>query len=88
MFLSAVLARDRTKENVLWIAYVIYQGRIIIFSLSLGPVIWAEVEDTIRVTFRNKGAYPLSIEAIGVRVDKRNEGTFYATHSGSEYDSW
>lgn len=88
MFLSTVLAREQTKENVLWIAYVIYQGRIIIFSLSLGPVIWAEVEDTIRVTFHNKGAYPLSIEAIGVRVDKSNEGTFYATHSGSEYDSW
>ncbi|KAK2508625.1 hypothetical protein MC885_019175 [Smutsia gigantea] len=49
----------------------------------LGPVIWAEVEDTVRVTFYNKGAYPLSIEAIGVRVDKSNEGTLYATRSES-----
>uniref|UniRef100_A0A452QU46 ferroxidase n=1 Tax=Ursus americanus TaxID=9643 RepID=A0A452QU46_URSAM len=40
----------------------------------LGPVIWAEVGDTIRVTFHNKGAYPLSIEPIGVRVSKNNEG--------------
>ncbi|XP_039096960.1 ceruloplasmin isoform X3 [Hyaena hyaena] len=46
----------------------------------LGPVIWAEVGDTIRVTFHNKGTYPLSIEAIGVRVSKDNEGTYYASH--------
>ncbi|XP_066096925.1 ceruloplasmin isoform X1 [Saccopteryx bilineata] len=45
----------------------------------LGPVIWAEVGDTIRVTFRNKGAHPLSIEATGVRVSKSNEGTYYAS---------
>nr|KAF6381582.1 hypothetical protein mPipKuh1_003208 [Pipistrellus kuhlii] len=45
----------------------------------LGPVIWAEVGDTIRVTFHNKGAYPLSIEPIGLRVDKNNEGTYYAS---------
>uniref|UniRef100_A0A8D1U736 ferroxidase n=2 Tax=Sus scrofa TaxID=9823 RepID=A0A8D1U736_PIG len=46
----------------------------------LGPVIWAEVGDTIRVTFRNKGAYPLSIEPTGVRVSKSQEGTYYASH--------
>ncbi|XP_008705577.2 ceruloplasmin isoform X1 [Ursus maritimus] len=46
----------------------------------LGPVIWAEVGDTIRVTFHNKGAYPLSIEPIGVRVSKNNEGTYYTSH--------
>lgn len=60
------------------------------FSLSLGPVIWAEVGDTIRVTFHNKGTYPLSIEPIGVRVSKDNEGSYYASHhnpsSGSEYN--
>ncbi|PNI78330.1 CP isoform 1 [Pan troglodytes] len=44
----------------------------------LGPVIWAEVGDTIRVTFHNKGAYPLSIEPIGVRFNKNNEGTYYS----------
>uniref|UniRef100_A0A2I3GEK6 Ceruloplasmin n=1 Tax=Nomascus leucogenys TaxID=61853 RepID=A0A2I3GEK6_NOMLE len=46
----------------------------------LGPVIWAEVGDTIRVTFHNKGAYPLSIEPIGVRFNKNNEGTYYSPH--------
>ncbi|XP_007938398.2 ceruloplasmin [Orycteropus afer afer] len=46
----------------------------------LGPVIWAEVGDIIRVTFHNKAAYPLSIEPIGVRVSKNNEGTYYASH--------
>nr|XP_035971510.1 ceruloplasmin isoform X2 [Halichoerus grypus] len=45
----------------------------------LGPVIWAEVGDTIRVTFHNKGAYPLSIEPTGVRVSKNNEGTYYTS---------
>nr|XP_014987267.1 ceruloplasmin isoform X2 [Macaca mulatta] len=46
----------------------------------LGPVIWAEVGDTIRVTFHNKGAYPLSMEPIGVRFNKNNEGTYYSSH--------
>ncbi|KAF6384558.1 ceruloplasmin [Rhinolophus ferrumequinum] len=46
----------------------------------LGPVIWAEVEDTIRVTFHNKGEHPLSIEPVGVRVSKSNEGTYYASN--------
>ncbi|XP_053523203.1 ceruloplasmin isoform X1 [Artibeus jamaicensis] len=50
----------------------------------LGPVIWAEVGDTIKVTFHNKGAYPLSIEPIGVRVSKSNEGTYYASNPESE----
>nr|KAF6477344.1 ceruloplasmin [Molossus molossus] len=55
----------------------------------LGPVIWAEVGDTVRVTFRNKGAYPLSIEPVGVSVSKSNEGAHYASRSSppraSEY---
>ncbi|EHB12272.1 Ceruloplasmin [Heterocephalus glaber] len=46
----------------------------------LGPVIWAEVGDTIKVTFHNKGPYPLSIEPTGVRFSKDNEGTYYAPH--------
>ncbi|XP_012638288.2 ceruloplasmin isoform X2 [Microcebus murinus] len=49
----------------------------------LGPVIWAEVGDTIRVTFHNKGTHPLSIEPTGVRFSKNNEGTYYARHSNS-----
>nr|XP_003476593.3 ceruloplasmin isoform X1 [Cavia porcellus] len=43
----------------------------------LGPVIWAEVGDTIKVTFHNKVPYLLSIEPIGVRFSKANEGVYY-----------
>ncbi|XP_006876422.1 PREDICTED: ceruloplasmin-like [Chrysochloris asiatica] len=49
----------------------------------LGPIIWAEVGDTIRVTFHNKGTYPLSIEPVGVRVTKKNEGTYYSPRFNS-----
>ncbi|OBS67713.1 hypothetical protein A6R68_03746, partial [Neotoma lepida] len=44
----------------------------------LGPVIWAEVGDIIKVTFHNKGPYPLSIQPTGVRFTVENEGTYYA----------
>ncbi|XP_036045512.1 ceruloplasmin [Onychomys torridus] len=44
----------------------------------LGPVIWAEVGDIIKVTFHNKGPYPLSIQPMGVRFTVENEGTYYA----------
>lgn len=76
------------KTSVLHILHVIYPGRITVSS-SLGPVIWAEVEDTIRVTFHNKGEHPLSIEPVGVRVSKSNEGTYYASNpqSKSEYST-
>ncbi|XP_062947427.1 ceruloplasmin isoform X2 [Cynocephalus volans] len=53
----------------------------------LGPVIWAEVGDTIRVTFYNKGAYPLSIQPTGVRFSKDNEGTYYSLHNNSSSGS-
>ncbi|KAM7330991.1 hypothetical protein ACRRTK_010180 [Alexandromys fortis] len=49
----------------------------------LGPVIWAEVGDIIKVTFHNKGNYPLSIQPTGVRFTVENEGTFYAPPSHS-----
>lgn len=87
MLLPVVLARGQGKENNCLMHSVCYiSGRIIILSLSLGPVISAEVGDTIRVTFHNKGTYPLSIEPIGVRVDKSNEGTYYNS-SRSEYNT-
>lgn len=47
----------------------------------LGPVIWAEVGDIIKVTFKNKGPFPLSIQPTGLRFSKDNEGTYYASHS-------
>lgn len=89
---SSSCQRTQSKKiTILYILHVIYQGRIIILSLFPGPVIWAEVGDTIRVTFHNKGAYPLSMEPIGVRFNKNNEGTYYSSHynpqSGSEYST-
>lgn len=60
------------------------------FSLPLGPLIWAEVGDTIRVTFFNKAKHPLSIEPVGLKMNKTNEGTYYAgqynAHNRCEYD--
>ncbi|XP_031232291.1 ceruloplasmin isoform X4 [Mastomys coucha] len=43
----------------------------------LGPLIWAEVGDIIKVTFHNKGQHPLSIQPVGVRYTTENEGTYY-----------
>ncbi|XP_044526781.1 ceruloplasmin [Gracilinanus agilis] len=50
----------------------------------LGPVIRAEVGDTIKVTFLNKSPFPLSIQSTGVRFTKHNEGSHYNSfHGGS-----
>lgn len=43
----------------------------------LGPVIRAEVGDTIRIVFRNNGSHPYSIHAHGVFYDKDSEGSPY-----------
>ncbi|XP_071476118.1 hephaestin-like protein [Diadema antillarum] len=43
----------------------------------LGPVIRAEVGDTIRVTFRNNGNFTHSIHPKGVLYNKTNEGMNY-----------
>uniref|UniRef100_A0A8C9TB37 ferroxidase n=1 Tax=Scleropages formosus TaxID=113540 RepID=A0A8C9TB37_SCLFO len=43
----------------------------------LGPVIRAEVEDTIKVTFRNKATRPYSIQPHGVQYSIDQEGTLY-----------
>ncbi|XP_019388111.1 PREDICTED: ceruloplasmin [Crocodylus porosus] len=48
----------------------------------LGPVIRAEVGDIIKVTFRNNGSHPFSIQSHGVTYSKQNEGAFYNTISG------
>ncbi|OWF41460.1 Hephaestin [Mizuhopecten yessoensis] len=40
----------------------------------LGPVIKAEISDTIKVTFRNLASRPYSIHAHGVLYDKNDEG--------------
>lgn len=46
----------------------------------LGPVIKAEVGDTILVTFFNKASWPFSIQPHGVFYGKASEGTWY--HDG------
>ncbi|KAL4630784.1 ceruloplasmin [Arapaima gigas] len=43
----------------------------------LGPVIRAEVEDTIKVTFRNKATQPYSIQPHGVQYSIEQGGTLY-----------
>jgi len=43
----------------------------------LGPIMRAEVGDTIRVLFRNKLRYPATLHPHGVFYDKENEGANY-----------
>ncbi len=43
----------------------------------LGPVLHAEVGDTIRVVFRNNGTHPYSMHPHGVIYDKASEGSSY-----------
>uniref|UniRef100_A0AAR2II85 Hephaestin n=1 Tax=Pygocentrus nattereri TaxID=42514 RepID=A0AAR2II85_PYGNA len=43
----------------------------------LGPIIRAEEEDTIKVTFRNKASRPYSIQAHGVQYSIEMDGTLY-----------
>ncbi|XP_051550371.1 ceruloplasmin [Myxocyprinus asiaticus] len=43
----------------------------------LGPVIRAEEEDTIKVTFRNKASRPYSIQPHGVQYSIEMDGTLY-----------
>uniref|UniRef100_A0A452HCC6 Ceruloplasmin n=1 Tax=Gopherus agassizii TaxID=38772 RepID=A0A452HCC6_9SAUR len=55
----------------------------------LGPVIKAEVGDTVLVTFANKASWPFSIQPHGVLYGKKWEGTLY--HDGFVFDenlSW
>ncbi|MGZ4813437.1 MAG: multicopper oxidase domain-containing protein, partial [Terriglobales bacterium] len=44
----------------------------------LGPVIRAEVGDTIKVYFYNKAAFPFSLHPHGVAYDRDSEGSMYA----------
>jgi len=45
----------------------------------LGPIIRAEVGDTITVVFRNNTRFPVGIHPHGVFYDKASEGAHYAT---------
>lgn len=48
---------------------------------ALGPILRAEVGDTIVVHFRNETRFPLSLHPHGVAYDKANEGSGYADGS-------
>lgn len=48
----------------------------------LGPIIRAEVGDTVEVHFLNRTTHPLSIHPHGLRYTKENEGAFYAVNIG------
>ncbi|XP_039096968.1 ceruloplasmin-like [Hyaena hyaena] len=48
----------------------------------LGPVIKAEVGQTMKITFYNNASLPLSIHPHGLRYNKSNEGSFYKTPGG------
>nr|XP_023965264.2 LOW QUALITY PROTEIN: hephaestin [Chrysemys picta bellii] len=50
----------------------------------LGPVIKAEVGDTVLVTFANKASWPFSIQPHGVLYGKKWEGTLY--HDGLSWN--
>jgi FtsP/CotA-like multicopper oxidase with cupredoxin domain len=50
----------------------------------LGPLIRAEVGETIRVVFRNKTNLPCSLHPHGLSYDKRSEGASYADDTKPE----
>jgi len=54
----------------------------------LGPVIRAEVGDSIRVVFRNNGSHPFSMHPHGLFYDKDSEGAIYedGTSGGDKLD--
>jgi len=54
---------------------------------ALGPVIRAEVGDTIKVVFRNNVSFPCSIHAHGVFYRKADEGHGYSDGHSSPGDS-
>jgi len=51
---------------------------------QLGPIIRAEVGDTIKVTFKNNTPFPASVHPHGVFYDKNSEGAPYAGHTGND----
>lgn len=54
----------------------------------LGPMIHAEVGDSIRIVFRNNASHPFSMHPHGVFYDKNSEGAIYAdgTAGGDKHD--
>uniref|UniRef100_A0A8B9HE78 ferroxidase n=1 Tax=Astyanax mexicanus TaxID=7994 RepID=A0A8B9HE78_ASTMX len=52
----------------------------------LGPIIRAEEEDTIKVTFRNKASRPYSIQPHGVQYSIEMDGTLYHNALEGRYE--
>jgi len=50
----------------------------------LGPILRAEVGDTIKVVFKNNGTHPYSMHPHGVFYEKASEGTAYSDGSGGQ----
>ncbi len=48
---------------------------------SLGPILRAEVGDTIKILFKNNGTHPYSMHPHGVFYEKASEGTAYNDNS-------
>lgn len=48
-----------------------------IYIFITGPIIKAEEEDTIKVTFRNKASRPFSVQPHGVQYNIEMDGTLY-----------
>ena len=52
---------------------------------DLGPVLHAEVGDTIKVVFRNTCRFPTSMHPHGVKYDKDSEGAVYDDGTGTSH---
>ncbi|XP_006872716.1 PREDICTED: coagulation factor V [Chrysochloris asiatica] len=50
----------------------------------LGPTLYAEVGDTMKVHFKNKADKPLSIHPQGIKYSKFSEGASYQDHTSPE----
>lgn len=53
----------------------------------LGPLIRAEVGDTVKVVFKNNSRMPVTMHAHGLEYDKDSEGAYYSEASGAPPDN-
>ncbi|ELK23586.1 Ceruloplasmin [Myotis davidii] len=88
---QTLLSRNHRKDTItvfpasLEDAFMVAKGpgEWILGCPIYGPVIKAEVGDTLKVTFYNNGSLPLSIQPHGLLYSKGNEGSYYKTPGGS-----
>ena len=72
------LKKDHPSTDPEWIERWEHLG-------TLGPVMHAQVGDTIRVVFRNRSSQPVSVHPHGVFYDKDSEGAPYCDESGCSF---